>query len=580
MMLLQALSTRRKNASPWRLFVLAGTAYLILAVLWTLPVWLSSDRLIGLPGDPVSYAWGAAWVPYALTHGLNPYFTHYLNAPAGANYMWPAPVLIYDLVAWPLTVLISPTFGYNVIIVLALVTTGLATLTLFLRLSDRLWLVLLASAMFTFGPYMASETIAGHPDLMAIAGVPLLALCLHELLIRQQWPARRLGLTVGMLEVGQMVTSEEVLATSILIFGIGVGLYVVASHGVPGRSKGYMASALKWAALFAPILVAYAVYQWFEPGALHGLNALPSMYAAPPISFFVPGKLQLVSPGGATALINFVWNGGEELGSYIGIPLALLLFWVAGRRPSPRVKWLLSMTVVCAVLSLGPYLTLRGGLRLYGPEYLITLVPLLRDLLPIRLTVYLDLFLAALVLVVIGELEWSRLRRGLVLGVLVVAWLPAMPVPSLRVPVPRFFTAHLVDSIVTPGSTVLLLPYVATGGTDAAMLWQAYSGFAFRMPEGYWVKLSIGQIGNHYGPSMGRFNASLYAVAQTGRIVTVTRGLEADALAYLRRHQVRAVILGPSRHERRLRDYVESLLSGRQPTAVGGVLVWKVGADG
>lgn len=580
MMSLQALSTSHKNASAWRLLLVAGTIYLVLAVLWTLPVWLSSNRLIGLPGDPVSYAWGAAWVPYALTHGLNPYFTHYLNAPAGANYMWPAPVLIYDLIAWPLTVLISPTLGYNVIVVLALVTTGLATLTLFLRLSDRLWLAVLASGMFTFGPYMASETIAGHPDLVAVAGIPLLALCVYELLIRQQWSARRLGLAVGMLALGQMLTSEEVLASSILVFGIGVGLYVVASHGVPRRSQSYIASVFKWTALFTPILLGYVVYQWLEPGALHGLNASPATYAAPPVSFFVPGNTQLVSPGPAAALINSVWTGAEELGSYVGVPLALLLFWVAGSRPSPRVKWLLSMTVVCIVLSLGPYLTLLGRIRLVAPEYLVTLLPLLRDILPIRLTVYVDLFLAALVLVVVGELEWNRLQRWLVLGLLVIMWLPAMPVPSVSIPVPRFFTAHLVESIVRRNSTVLVLPYVASIGTNAPMLWQADSDFAFRMPEGYWVRLAIGQSGNRYGPAIGRFNASLYEVGQTGRVVPVTKGLAADALAYFHRHHVQAVVLGPSTHERQLRRYVESLLSGRPPTAIGGVLVWTGLPDG
>lgn len=512
MMVLQALSISRKNASAWRLFLVAGTAYLVLAVLWTLPVWLSPDRLIGLPGDPVSYAWGAAWVPYAFTHGLNPYFTHYLNAPTGANYMWPAPVLIYDLLAWPLTVLISPTLGYNVIIVLALVTTGLATLAFFRRLSDRAWLVVLASAMFTFGPYMASETIAGHPDLVAVAGIPLLALCLHELLIRQQWSQRRLGLTIGAVAVGQMVTSEEVLASSILVLGIGVGVYFWATHGLRGISRSYIRSVLKWGALCSPILCGYAAYQWLEPGALHGLNAWPAMYAAPPISLFVPGNIQLLSPHVATGLINSIWSGREELGSYIGIPLVLFLVWAAGRHPSLKVKWLASMTVMCTVLSVGPYPTLSSGIHLLGPEYLLTLVPLLRDILPIRLSVYTDLFLAASVLVVVEQLEWGRLWRGLALGVLVMVWLPAVPVPSVSIPTPRFFTAHLLESVVRPDSTVLVLPYVAGGGSDAAMLWQAESGLAFRMPEGYWVRLSVGQTGNHYGPVIGRFNRSLYEV--------------------------------------------------------------------
>lgn len=580
MLALESGSILRKTASAWHLYLVTGTAYLALAVLWTFPVWLSSDRLIGLPGDPVSYAWGAAWVPYALTHGLNPYFTHYLNAPAGINYMWPAPVLIYDLIAWPLTVLVSPTLGYNVIILLGLVTTGLATLTLFRRLSNRPWLVVLASAMFTFGPYMAAETIAGHPDLVAVAGIPLLALCLHELFVRQQWSVRRLGVMLGVVTVAQMVTSEEVLASSILVFSIGIGLHLWASHGLVGRSRKYVVSVLKWGALFTPILLGYAAYQWFEPGALHGLNASPAIYGAPPVSFFVPGNAQLLTTVASSELIRFVWRGGEELGSYVGVPLALLLLWVVRRKLSPKVKWLLGMTIACMILSLGPYLTLRGGTRLFTPEYLVTLVPVLRDLLPIRLSVYVDLFLAALVLVVVDGLEWSRLRRGLVLGILLLAWMPAVPVPSVSIPIPRFFSAHLAGSIVRPNATVLVLPYVLDGATDEAMLWQAAGGLPFRMPEGYWVRLSVGQRGNRYGPPIDRFNASLYEVAQTGRPGRLTNGLEHDGLLYLRHHDVQAVILGPTQHELQLKRYVEALLSGSRPIAVGGVLVWKVASDG
>lgn len=570
----------RKPTSGWRLYAAVAAVYLGLALLWTLPVWFANDRLIGRPTDPVSYAWGAAWVPFALTHGLNPFFTHYMNAPAGANYMWPAPVLVYDLIAWPLTDLVSAVIGYNSIIIVGLVTTGCATFVLFHRFSTRLWLVLLTSAMFTFGPYMAAETIAGHPDLIAVGVVPLLALALHELFIRQQWPGRRLGLLLGTLAVVQMVTSEEVLASSILVFGIGALILVGLSHGLNGRSGKYIMSALKWSLFCVPILLGYAVYQWLEPGALHGLNAPLATYAAPPLSFFLPGNTQMLSPTLTSSVIYYIWSNKEELGSYIGIPLALFMFWAAAHRPTTKVKWLLWMTVVCAILALGPYLTFRGNIQIPGPEYLVTLLPLWRDLLPIRLTLYLDLFVTAFLLFAFDNLHFSQVRQSLLLAVLALVWMPTVFVTYITIPTPRFFVASTLHSMVRPNSTMLVLPYVAGGATDGAMLWQAESRFGFQMPEGYWVRLSVNQSGNAYGPAMDEFNSSLYEVSQTGRVPTLTTKREDAALAYLRTHGVQTVILGPGAHELQLKQYVENFLLGKHPISVGGVFVWRFPGSG
>src|SRR5262249_10062262 len=47
---------------------------------------------------------------------------------------------------------------------------------------------------------------------------------------------------------------------------------------------------------------------------------------------------------------------------------------------------------------------------------------------------------------------------------------------------PAFFSTGIYRTYLTPGENALVIPF---GGFGTSMLWQAETGFAFRMPEGY-----------------------------------------------------------------------------------------------
>src|SRR5438105_11021736 len=71
--------------------VLAG--FTALAVLCTLSLWASPlARLPTGPGsgafDPFNAAWWLNWTPFAISHGLDPFTSNYLNYPSGMNMMW------------------------------------------------------------------------------------------------------------------------------------------------------------------------------------------------------------------------------------------------------------------------------------------------------------------------------------------------------------------------------------------------------------------------------------------------------------------------------------------------------------
>ncbi|HVD03080.1 MAG TPA: hypothetical protein VNF75_02960, partial [Candidatus Dormibacteraeota bacterium] len=47
-----------------------------------------TSRLIGGSADAAQHVWFLAWLPFALTHHLNPLLTSYLDHPLQVNLMW------------------------------------------------------------------------------------------------------------------------------------------------------------------------------------------------------------------------------------------------------------------------------------------------------------------------------------------------------------------------------------------------------------------------------------------------------------------------------------------------------------
>jgi hypothetical protein len=108
-------------------------------------------------------------------------------------------------------------------------------------------------------------------------------------------------------------------------------------------------------------------------------------------------------------------------------------------------------------------------------------LPVIGSALPARFAMYAALFAALLVARALA-VRPSRWRWALA-TVGIVATLPNLQLQSWSsdVPRPRFFERGDAD-VLRPGSTVLVLPY---GPAGWSMLWQAETGFRFRMIGGH-----------------------------------------------------------------------------------------------
>ena len=59
--------------------------YVIVSLLYYGTTRNYSHRYLGSANDPHTVIWCLNWWPWAITHGLNPFVTHYIWYPSGYN---------------------------------------------------------------------------------------------------------------------------------------------------------------------------------------------------------------------------------------------------------------------------------------------------------------------------------------------------------------------------------------------------------------------------------------------------------------------------------------------------------------
>ena len=570
---------RARHPGAW--VAIAVIAYVVAALLWTLPEWLSPHRLVGETADALQWAWATEWVPFALSHGLNPLYTTYLNAPHGWSTLWPEPPFLYDLAVWPATALWGPGAGYNLTTVLAIASSAAACFALLGRWTSRTWMRLAGGAGFAFCPYVVSEAAAGHPTLMAVAAVPLMLLVLDEMWVRQRWRPRTVGLLLGLVGLAQLLTAEEVLVDGVIVAILGEVTLWVTNCGLGGRSWSYAARAGAWALWAAPPALALVAYQMLGPGAIHG-RVLPSAtWSAPAASLLLPTSEQFLTAPAISAYVYSAFGQAAELGTYVGVPMLAILGWTSFRFSDVRSRWLVTMVLLLMVLTLGPsasLMVIHHHVHVPLPEALLAHVPLVGDLLPVRLAVFLDLFCVLLAVHWIEHVLPGRQRvPALVLAaVTIVAWIPVLTANSLTLATPAFFVKAAAGTAARAGETDLILPYAWGPGAAYAMLWQASSDMRFRMPEGYGTRKPWGSGGNVDGPSLRGFASTLVSLEAHGAAPDLNAARRQRGIRYLAHDQIRQVVLVPSPHALATKAYITQLL-GHPPVVTGGVWLWRLG---
>jgi hypothetical protein len=359
----------RSGAWPaLRTLALAGTTYLLLSLGVWWHVWTghpSTTTTCGC-GDSSLFQWFLAWPAYAISHGLDPWYSSAMFYPHGTNLLSNTAVVGVGIVLAPVTWLFGPIATFNVAITLAPALSAFAMFVLLRRWVAWSPAAFFGGLLYGFSPFILLGLTDGHLMLSMAPMPPLLVLCLDELLVRQRRSPVTGGLLLGLVVTVQFFIGTETLVMVGIAAAIGIVLtliYGALHRDVLVRKVRHAVLGMASAAVTVAVLLAYPT--WF---ALAG----PAHLSGP-----IWGT-DLISYGGTNLHDYFlparsypqVLSLSHRLGGYQGLPFSgqylgigltavlvtgLVVWWRDLR------LWLFAIVGVVAVPALDGTLTIRVG---------------------------------------------------------------------------------------------------------------------------------------------------------------------------------------------------------------------------
>jgi hypothetical protein len=440
--------------------------------------------LIGTGGqrDPEIFVWSFAWWPHAIATWTNPFVTHVIYHPQGINLTWTTAVPGLALAFTPITALFGPDVSFNVA---ALLLPALAAWTCFLLcrfLTRSIWASMIGGYLFGFSSYMLGHQFAGHLHLTGVFLIPLIALVILRYL-KGELGGRGLAWRLGLLIAFQISIANEVALTLTIVLALALILGFAFVRELRPR---LVASLIPIAAgyVLALLLAAPIVYY-----TLSGL--IPTGFVNPPLfsgdllNFVLPTRL--VGAGGsslASLTAHFPGNDNER-DSYLGLPAVLVIGLYTWRtRRSGVARFLIVLLVAVVVLTAGTALHVDGHRIVAFPWALPAGWTAFDNVLPERFAMYASLISAVIVGLWIASTRGRLFRTPVLIPLLAVAALvPAVWQLNFYQHPERwaFFSDGLYKQYIPRNETLAIFPF---GRWGDSMLWQAESGFWFKMAEG------------------------------------------------------------------------------------------------
>ncbi|MDN6133353.1 hypothetical protein [Brevibacterium sp.] len=421
----------------------------------------------------------------------------------GVNGAWNTSLAGLALLLAPVTWVAGPIVSYNLLIISTPVLVSLATAVLFTRFLTRIPAFVAAGGV-GFSSYVIAQA-SGHPNLAFALTPPLVAVIILRLLLRgprigfasrEFWT---LSLGLGVVLGFQFYVSTEVLAGTFI-----AALCLLLALAVFGRKVSTVAGWLRLAvggvigSTIAALIALPLLLMMRGPNAPEGAIRPHGVWNTDLLDPIVPASPTLLGPG-SSPIPRIMDIDSAELGAYVGVPalIAAAIIVICLIR-NPKYGTILRIAsaagLLVFVLSLGSPVLLGGRILLDpGPFALIEAVPVLNNILPMRLVLHSTIALFA----ILGcGLQWALDHRRMrsahaLLGLLVIAAVCVIPgvQTSREVYAPEFYTNSLAE-VIPAGSVVKTIPRPlawAEPHADEAMVWQAVSGFHYRETGGYFI---------------------------------------------------------------------------------------------
>jgi hypothetical protein len=518
---------RRRASTAGRIVppALCITVYSVLAafVYGVHPPATSSTLPLCACGDLASQVWFLAWPAYALTHGLNPLYSSFVDYPHGINLMTNTAEPLLGMLFAPFVARFGAVALLSLLMRLALALSGISMCFVLRRWTNWWPAAFIGGLLYEFSPFMVGHAQA-HLFLTFVPLPPIMVALLDEMVVRRQHVIRN-GVLLGFSLSAELMISAEVLA--MCLFAAACSLLVLAIRHPVAAREGLTDVARGMAAGVATfvVLAGYPIWVYFRgpyhvSGPPHPLSLL-EQYRSPAASLIYPTVLERFGFGSwlAKGMSLIAGNGVEhEHTTYVGVTLLFLLAFVLIRcRRVGQVQLFSLLAAGAWVLTLGRR---SGNLKL--PYDILLKVPIINGALDLRFSFLMYLGISIVLAIgldrmrregILTSMLWSRpassaidgagsrahatgrldgagsrrpqlVRSGACLAIAAVALVPlvpALPYTSSRAAVPALFTAP--NSPLARGAVVLSFPLpISWGGdNDQAVLWQSVAGMRFKL---------------------------------------------------------------------------------------------------
>ena len=497
----ETVSRGRRHGPGSRPTVLAAAFYLAAgaAVWWHLWSAGIGSSLASGSLDSAQDVWWLAWVPHALGHGLDPFFTTAMYHPDGVNVVSNTSFLAWDLLLAPVTVVAGPLAAFAVSVVLAPALDALVAFVVLRRFTSWHPAAFAGGLLFGFGPFAASDLRYGHLNLTVLALLPCGLALFDRVLVRRQGSPWRAGAWIGLVVVGEFFLSVELLALGVVVALVAMVLVLGSRRRRWRDGLDYTVKALGTAVGLSAAALGYPTW-WYLAGPRHFSGAVWG-----DMSELSASLASFVQPHGELGGVAFV-SGGN--GDYLGPVLLLaLLAGVVLWRGDQVLRFAVAMVGACAVLALGA--VLHVGPR--GPTVAFVAWPLLH--LPVlssaaasRFVVYADLFAALGLARLLSHLAgragagparpsgggagreprrpWAVPATSALVGLCCLA--PLAVVPRWPYAAHRMVEPAVLRAVarLRAGTVVREFP-LASGADGDGLAWQAQAGLTYDVAGGY-----------------------------------------------------------------------------------------------
>lgn len=592
--------------------IVAIAAYLAIAFLAYWPVGpLDETQIVGCAcSDRIQEVWFLAWMFHAMSHALNPFSTGAINYPYGINLVDNTSMPLIGVLASPFTAIFGPIAAFGLFTRLAFFASATSMMFVLRRYTKWLPAAFIGGLLYGFSPYVVDQGL-GHLFVALVPIPPLVVLIIDDLLRHQEKDARRYGVILGLLLAAQFFISIEVLVTTVMCCAVGILCAAALSRSSVRQRAAHALRGAKWALVSFAVIVAFPLY-WYFLGSWHvsGQQHTPAELATNQADLFgtiIPTISQLFAPHHLAAIgTSYVGNDIAENDSYLGIPLVLLLlvllFW---NRRDRFVVTLACVGFVAYILSLGSPLVIGNNVTSIPlPFAIVRKIPIINVLIASRFALYVDL--ASTFVLAIGLDRWkagfrfaesidrarhrrrpeststarSRFASASVVALIglgaLVPLVPKVPLVSRPADVSAYFTSGAVKAIPN-GSAVVTYPYDIRA-VNYAMLWQAVSGFSFKIVGGEAAKPEPADTGGTKGNQVRPFDLSqLFRAGYNGDFAYAPQlNPPEEALVYefLTRWHIGTIIFLRVGVDPGMVLHYLTVVLGRRPVRIGGVDVW------